>query len=161
MNKQEKVSGNAKVSGAEVSGDAIWTAGVVSVETPRNGQTLIHFSNGFQLSVGHGKGHYASWVIGERFPSFREERMGYHFPTSVEVVLFCPSGRTIPLVDSADSISSCEPLGYMPVEFIHDIVRHLESLSLIYTNELYTVEELRQEYTVIMREFMSNYRTRE
>lgn len=61
--------------------------------SPKAGLTQFTFSNGYVLSVGYGAGHYASWLIGERFGPEGSQ----HIPTSFEVAVMDPNGDFIKL----------------------------------------------------------------
>tara|TARA_R110000796_G_scaffold9573_6_gene32601 strand:+ start:498 stop:827 length:330 start_codon:yes stop_codon:yes gene_type:complete len=74
------------------------TKNTFTVTTPRAGLTQFTFSNGYVLSVGCGAGHYASWVVGERFGPEGSQ----HFPTSFEVAVMDPNGDFLPINISDD-----------------------------------------------------------
>ena len=76
-----------------------------TVTTPRTGLTQLTFSNGYVLSIGAGAGHYASWVVGDRY-----DREGtQHIPTSYEVAVLDPNGDFIKLT-SCDDVAGWQSL---------------------------------------------------
>jgi hypothetical protein len=76
-----------------------------TVTTPRTGLTQFTFSNGFVLSIGYGAGHYASWLVGERFGPEGSQ----HIPTSFEVAVMDPDGNFLPIT-SNDQVAGWQSL---------------------------------------------------
>tara|TARA_R110002012_G_scaffold318011_1_gene535421 strand:- start:560 stop:889 length:330 start_codon:yes stop_codon:yes gene_type:complete len=69
-----------------------------TVTNPRDGLTQLTFSNGYVLSIGYGAGHYASWLVGDRFGPD-----GSHYiPTSYEVAVMDPNGAFLPIYGMDD-----------------------------------------------------------
>ena len=87
-----------------------------TVTTPRAGLTQFTFPNGYVLSVGAGSGHYASWVVGDRY-----DREGtQHIPTSYEVAVLDPNGSFIPLT-SCDDVA-----GWQSLDIVQTILGKME-----------------------------------
>ena len=88
-----------------------------TLSTPRTGLTQLTFPNGYVLSIGYGTGHYASWVIGERFGP----EGSHHFPTSFELAVMDKNGGFIP-IGNHDDVA-----GWQPWEVIEALITKLES----------------------------------
>jgi hypothetical protein len=76
-----------------------------TVTTPRVGLTQFTFSNGYVLSVGYGAGHYASWLVGERFGPEGSQ----HIPISFEVAVINPNKNFIKLTSCDDVAARQSP----------------------------------------------------
>ncbi len=87
-----------------------------TTETPRVGLTQFTFSNGWVLSVGYGSGHYASWVVGERFGP----EGSHFFPTSYEVAVLSPAGDMVSLTEH-DSVA-----GWQSLDMVQTILQKME-----------------------------------
>ena len=87
-----------------------------TVTTPRTGLTQLTFTNGYVLSIGAGAGHYASWVVGERFGPEGSQ----HIPTSYELAVLDPNGIFIPLT-SCDDVA-----GWQPLDMVQTIIQKME-----------------------------------
>ncbi len=71
----------------------------ITVSRPRDGLKQFTFSHhSYKLSVGYGHGHYASWMVGERFGKEGSQ----HFPTSFEVAVLDEDRNFLPLTSCDD-----------------------------------------------------------
>jgi len=87
-----------------------------TVTTPKVGLTQLTFANGYVLSIGAGTGHYASWLVGNRY----DREGSQHIPTSYEVAVLAPNGSFIPLT-SCDDVA-----GFQSLDTVQTILGKME-----------------------------------
>jgi len=101
---------------------------IITVPTHRKRLKQVSFPHhDYVLSIGYGKGHYASWVVGGRW----DEEGSQHFPTTFELAVLDKNGKFYPLT-SCDDVA-----GWQPIDMIEIIVdrmsrRHFDIAELKY-----------------------------